>query len=253
MAVNNSMQALTKVFVYCTEPFRIPYAGRIDVACFDKTGTLTAENLVVEGVVMCDSEMMSQVLDSLHTPLETRLVLASAHALVLLDDGVVGDPMEKNTLESIGWEVGSGDRISCKQEGEKSSLHIQRRFPFSSGLKRMSSVSYLSDGGSGSKRVFVSCKGAPETLKSMFKSLPKEYDEHYKYWARLGKRVLALGYKVMEGGGGGSIRDLSRPDVESELIFAGFLIFYCPLKPDSLESIRALNESAHRTVVVGRF
>ena len=36
--------------IFCTEPFRIPSAGRVDVCCFDKTGTITAENLVVEGV-----------------------------------------------------------------------------------------------------------------------------------------------------------------------------------------------------------
>lgn len=44
------------------------------------------------------------------TPLNTTLCLASAHALVLLDDGIVGDPMEKTTLEALDWKVSKGER-----------------------------------------------------------------------------------------------------------------------------------------------
>jgi len=43
------------------------------------------------------------------TTRETTLCLAAAHALVKLDDGtVVGDPMEKITLEALEWNIAKG-------------------------------------------------------------------------------------------------------------------------------------------------
>ena len=40
---------------------------------------------------------------------ETTLCLAAAHALVRLDDGtIVGDPMEKTTLDALKWQLSKG-------------------------------------------------------------------------------------------------------------------------------------------------
>ena len=115
------------VAIFCTEPFRIPFAGRVDVCCFDKTGTITAENLVLEGVVgvryahrtsplfyysLLYSSVGKDQKNLIHvkdTSRETTLCLAAAHALVKLDDDtIVGDPMEKTTLEALEWTLGKG-------------------------------------------------------------------------------------------------------------------------------------------------
>jgi cation-transporting ATPase 13A1 len=165
------MLTLTQA-VFCTEPFRIPYAGRVDICCFDKTGTITAESLVLEGVVGLDAEEPRRMLDVRTVGAQTMHVLATAHALVKLDDevasaaaadakggkkggqafNIVGDPMEKTTLEALGWTLKTSEILEPPQaaaQGGKGvpNIYIRRRFQFSSALKRMSTVSSIGKGG----------------------------------------------------------------------------------------------------------
>ncbi|CAG8572133.1 36875_t:CDS:10, partial [Racocetra persica] len=258
LAVNTSLVALAKfgetLTIYCTEPFRIPFAGKIDVCAFDKTGTLTGENLEVEGIAGIhpeDSKILVKPPDALRESIQT---LAAAHALVKLDDGIVGDPMEKATLEALDWKLGKGDTvIPANQQSQRfqqrSQLQIRRRFQFSSALKRMSSVSTIPT--SRLKKTFVAVKGAPETLRNMYVYVPDDYEETFKFFMRRGSRVLALGYKYLKDNMNmDEINELSRESVESELTFAGFLIFHCPLKDDAVSTLEMLNESSHRVIMI---
>ena len=272
LAVNTSLASLSKFAIFCTEPFRIPFAGRVDVACFDKTGTLTGEDLVVDGIAGlalgqdgAESEpdgAQSQLTKVNESGQATTLTLATAHALVKLEEGdVVGEPMEKATLQALGWTVGKNDTLSVKvPAGAKStgdSVQIKRRFQFSSALKRQSSVATVTttdrNTGKKTKSTFVGVKGAPETIRKMLVDVPPKYEETFKYFSRNGARVLALAYKYLSTAdeiGQNKINHLKREEVERELHFAGFLILQCPLKDDAHKAIRMLNESSHRVVMI---
>lgn len=275
LAVNTSLAALSKYAIFCTEPFRIPFAGRVDIACFDKTGTLTGEDLVVDGIagLMLDDKNAKTEKDGAHSKLtsvleagqQTTLVLATAHALVKLDEGdIVGDPMEKATLTSLGWTLGRNDTLHGRStaigKGNMSGgelVQIKRRFQFSSSLKRQSSVAIVltTDRATGRKvrGTFVGVKGAPETIRTMLTTIPPNYEETFKYFTRNGGRVLALGYRYLSAEaelGQKKINDLKREEVEADLTFAGFLVLQCPLKEDAMQAVRMLNESSHRCVMI---
>jgi cation-transporting ATPase 13A1 len=274
LAVNTSLAALSKYAIFCTEPFRIPYAGRVDIACFDKTGTLTGENLVVDGIaglhlgtskVPGKSDTHTSMTKATDVGLQTTLVLATAHALVKLDEGdIVGDPMEKATLAALGWTLGQKDILTSQQtsnnrEGSTAGdlVQIKRRFQFSSALKRQSSIAtVVTSDRTNSKKIkgtFVGVKGAPETIRTMLTDVPPFYEETFKHFTRNGGRVLALAYKYLATDselGQTRINNLKREDVEANLKFAGFLVFQCPLKPDAKEAVRMLNESSHRVVMI---
>ena len=274
LAVNTSLAALSRYAIFCTEPFRIPYAGRVDIACFDKTGTLTGEDLVVDGIAGLElgNKNVRAEKDGAHSKLtsvidagqQTTLVLATAHALVKLDEGdIVGDPMEKATLNSLGWTLGRNDTLHGRPSatGKGSSggdlVQIKRRFQFSSSLKRQSSVATVltTDRSTGKKikGTFAGVKGAPETIRTMLTKTPPNYEETFKYFTRNGGRVLALGYRYLSADnelGQAKINNLKREEVEADLTFAGFLVLQCPLKEDAMSSVRMLNESSHRTVMI---
>ncbi len=70
LAVTNSLAALSKLSVYCTEPFRIPYGGMLKVLCFDKTGTLTVDKMVISHLL----HILNLLLHSLPSQVLTGIV-----------------------------------------------------------------------------------------------------------------------------------------------------------------------------------
>ena len=279
LAVTTSLLNLTKEGVFCTEPFRIPYAGKVDFAAFDKTGTLTQEHLNMKGVVLINEAMLDDlhkmekaakasisaaakrlqgdadavIADSNDAALDavgytkpdalpevTSFIMAGCHSLSVLEREVIGDPIESAALKHAGWTLSKSD--SAKKG--RFQVQIRHRFHFHSALKRMSVVASVDNTN------YALVKGAPEVLMSFLTNVPENYEFVYKTFARRGARIIAMAYKTMGSLDAESIRSLKREEVECDLSFAGFLVFECPLKPDSKDVIIQLQESSHTTVMI---
>ncbi|TMS40027.1 hypothetical protein L596_006463 [Steinernema carpocapsae] len=251
LAVNNSLMALQKLGVFCTEPFRIPFAGKIDICCFDKTGTLTTDNLVVEGIAGCspsEDEEIELIRSPADLDVKTIQVLATCHSLVKFDEELVGDPLEKASLAWIDWIVSRNDTV-VPRKAKMGALKIFHRYHFSSAMKRMTVIAGYTSGSNEVHHV-VTVKGAPETLRDMFAVIPENYDETYRKLTRQGARVLSLGIKEAGTLSHSEIREKSREELETNLIFAGFVVISCPMKPDTKAMIKEIVDSSHKVVMI---
>uniref|UniRef100_A0A6N2LVQ1 Cation-transporting ATPase n=2 Tax=Salix viminalis TaxID=40686 RepID=A0A6N2LVQ1_SALVM len=242
IAVNTSLIALARRGIFCTEPFRIPFAGKVDICCFDKTGTLTSDDMEFCGVVG-HSESTDLETDMTKVPVCTAEILASCHALVFVDNKLVGDPLEKAALKGIDWSYKSDEKAMPKKGGGNA-VQIVQRHHFASHLKRMAVIVRIQE------EFLVFVKGAPETIQDRLLALPPSYVDTYKKYTRQGSRVLALAFKNLPDMTVSEARSLDRDVVETGLTFAGFAVFNCPIRADSAAVLSELKNSSHDLVMI---
>ena len=267
LAVTNSMSALVhRCQVYCTELFRIPWAGEVDMCCFDKTGTLTSDEMILRGIrLFNDSIEHTNEDDALVHPKDSSVpwgslrVLAGCHSLAVagkkngLVSRLVGDPLEQAVFSETGFTMNSSNLMSpggLETIGTAHAVSIHHRFPFSSKLKRMS-VLATDDGGKDA--VWALTKGAPETIRSLCvsNSIPPEFDRVLLHHASKGRRVLAFASRKMGRVGElQSMKDGGRSLIEKDMTFGGFIVLDCPLKPDSKRIISELRKSSHQVAMI---
>jgi manganese-transporting P-type ATPase len=278
MAVNSALLALVKLSIFCTEPFRIAIAGKVDICLFDKTGTLTTDQLTAVGVVcddltakggatkLPDDKVLSHV-PMIASNINASLVLAGCHSLVQIDGKMVGDPVEEASIRAIDFSFDAGTkRCQVNQNLERAGerrwgssiqqkdvyVHIVHRNHFASKLQRMSVIAKVNLGERG-QRYRSLVKGSPEAVALLLrnKAMPEWYWPTYQSLARRGMRVLALAYKDLEGKPSDvEIAQKPRSYAESDLEFAGFAVFQCLVRKDSGEIIKTLRESSHRVSMI---
>ena len=290
--------------IFSISPQRINICGKLKLVCFDKTGTLTEDGLDMWGVVPTtlayqtpkrqfegaeelphatdidsnDFRFSERCVESLPTRSPIMTCLASCHSLTLIDEGLIGDPLDVKMFESTGWELEEAGKtdtskfdmlmpsvVRPRSDADKGDFFdpsaktsnveypyevgIIRQFTFSSAAARMSVITRAL--GDNQFRVFT--KGAPEKMEELCvpESLPKDFHHLLKKFTVQGFRVIALAYRTLPSDMNWlKVQKMKRDQAETELIFLGFLVMQNTLKPETRPVIEELQSSNIRTVMV---
>eukprot|EP00534_Pseudo-nitzschia_fraudulenta_P012894 CAMPEP_0201223372 /NCGR_PEP_ID=MMETSP0851-20130426/193078_1 /ASSEMBLY_ACC=CAM_ASM_000631 /TAXON_ID=183588 /ORGANISM="Pseudo-nitzschia fraudulenta, Strain WWA7" /LENGTH=1522 /DNA_ID=CAMNT_0047513131 /DNA_START=482 /DNA_END=5050 /DNA_ORIENTATION=+ len=271
LAVNNSLMTLMKLHIFCTEPYRVPIAGKLDACLFDKTGTLTTDELVAVGVCQPsklkiprgkedeDSKFLTPMIQ-IHD--EAAMVLSGCHSLVHIEGETTGDPLESAPLASMRWELSKdngnaipsaaeqkrpqGKPIKVFSEKNITEIEVLTRHHFSSKLQRMSCVIKSVTSG----KHYSVLKGSPEAVGKFLAVKPHGYDEKAAYLSKEGYRVIGLALKPLGSTDEIKSAQESRASCENGMRFAGFIAFTCRVRKDTTAVLLRLKEGGMSIAMV---
>ncbi|GFR84790.1 cation-transporting ATPase [Elysia marginata] len=264
-----SQRRLKAEGVFCISPRGINVCGTIDAVCFDKTGTLTEDGLNMHGVVSVQKSRFEPLLKeaSRLSPGPLMTSMAACHSLTIIEEKLVGDPLDLIMFEATDWEllepgpdenrfdmmmptvVRPKSNTLYKNALDGGDVGIVRQFPFSSSLQRMSVITRRL--GADNFDLFV--KGSPEMIASLSKkeSIPFDFHQELQKFTQRGFRVIALAWKPLPSKlNYVKMQRINRDQVERDLTFLGLLVMENRLKWQSAPVIRQLLEADIRTVMV---
>lgn len=142
IGTNFALSRLRKKQIFCISPQRVNVGGKLDIVCFDKTGTLTEDGLDVLGIrvvhhpAMRFSDMLTDASAVLPGATYERdptvnydvhkaalYTMATCHSLRLVDDQLVGDPLDFKMFDFTGWSFEEGgQRTTMSEDDEQNKL-----------------------------------------------------------------------------------------------------------------------------------
>lgn len=247
IGTNIALGRLRKKDTFCITPSRLNVGGRLDVVCFDKTGTLTEDGLDVLGVHLINRETHRfgpLISSSKHIPEDDPVLdtITTCHELRSVNDELLGDLLDVKMFEFSGWSFEENERHGCRNVISPHGIHINvvKQFEFISALRRMSVVA------SGPSGLCVLTKGAPEVMRDICRkdTFPRGFDDLLHEYTHRGYRVIACASRKL-----GDVSDFNRDSLETDLEFAGFIVFENKLKPSSKGVIQELDRANIRTIM----
>ena len=265
-----AVQRLKKVRIFCIDPQRVNFCGKIQSICFDKTGTLTEDGLSVLFAIPASSTFHSPE-DKCNKISHEKFVqaLATCHEISVIEGEYIGDPLDIEMFKFTNWSIEECDYSSSltqfisaivsplssesdatdDQQINFPEIGIIKTFPFTSEVQRMSVITK----GLQDEEFIIFCKGSPEMIKSLSvkNSIPADYDSKLNSFTQDGFRVIAFGWKTMDSETSWhNMQTIRRSQVESDLNFVGFLVMENHLKDDTTQCIYDLLHSNTRVCMV---
>ncbi|GMM44557.1 putative acid anhydride hydrolase [Pichia kluyveri] len=293
IGTNFALTRLRQSKIFCIAPMRVNIGGKLDVLCFDKTGTLTEESLDIMGIHISkpindrkvheftDMFKKSNDIENSRVVNSDKIFasMLSCHSLKKINDKPVGDPLDENMFEFVGWDMiedrnesvilsnflDSRKLLTLAQpilftKNNVSDYYVQlKEFEFISQLRRMSVICLKSNTGTTNYdedelNVFV--KGAPEVIETICTpdSIPDNFNELLYNYTHNGYRIIACAAKKLKNPTKNPtdlsfVGDLKRDDIEKDLEFIGFIVFENKLKDSTTDTIEQLTNADLRTVM----
>ncbi|XP_065653337.1 polyamine-transporting ATPase 13A3-like isoform X2 [Hydra vulgaris] len=264
----NAARRLKDNDIFCVDPNRINVCGKVKLVVFDKTGTLTEDQLTVSGVIPVVSGNIMPLYkisnEIVHFPIYKAM--STCHNLSIIDEEYLGDPIDMFMFHFTGCKlydsslenVSLFEYISKKykphvktlvtQQSSSNFFAVLKHFTFDSDLQRMSVITSDNQ----DDKLCVYAKGSPEKILSMCiqKSIPIDIKEELEKYTYVGHRVLAVAYKELtKCKEWNDVNKIPRDEIESNLFFAGIIVFENVIKLTTGETINILSQANIRTLM----
>ncbi|OBZ88831.1 putative cation-transporting ATPase 13A3 [Choanephora cucurbitarum] len=252
LVVGQSVAAgrLKKKGVYCVDFPRILMAGKVQVFCFDKTGTLTNEGLEFFGIQSATNGQFEDAQYEFNHLTTSRLLqmgLSSCHSVTMLRDDYIGNPVDIVMFKATGASIAPGDIITSST---LPTLHVVQRFEFQHERASMSVA--VKDASTGHVHVF--CKGSFEKIAETARYVPEDFYRVTSDYTKVGCYVLGIAHRDLGVLTPEQEADLknnwTRDQLESNLDFAGLVLFKNQLKPDTTAAIQQIKQGDVRVVMI---
>jgi predicted P-type ATPase len=270
VGIGISLERLKVGKIFCINPERLNFAGRLTKMCWDKTGTLTVSKL-------CFSKM-SKVLNGRFQeepynfsssfvesqPNSIERVMICCHMLANVEDTLLGHSLEVESVTITGWQVlpSFGNEAnqgitqmsppfsgSVLATGKQQKMFIFKRYEFDASLQ-ISTVIAASEAEYANGEYNIYSKGSPEAILAICKSssIPDNIRDLLFSYSIQGYYVIGCASRQVSHSSWSGISH--RSHLESDLKFLGVILFQNPLKEESFPTMNILRNANIKSVII---